>query len=294
MQKYFIFIFTFLYILPAHALFSYSAKYDLYGQTDLGNIKFGIAEYELVLSNNAYVFRSHAKTNQLWSSLYDYSINETSIGLIEDSELIGDYYKIIENQGDSISDDYEINIYSKKGYVSLNGEVMSNGFIKTNLEKLSDSELILKAIESGYFERIKFAGNQANDINIPSFEKDLANKHELIKVLLEPKLDVNSTKIVDTLSIYLHISEDIQKYPNQKVFTYQVVDKKGLFQREFIVNGLETINIANNEIETIRIECPELRLTFNISKDHNFMPVSINKTNGKTNFQLILSMYTEI
>ena len=294
MQKYLIFIFTFFYILPAYSLSSYSAKYDLYGQTDLGNIKFGIAEYELVLSNNAYVFRSHAKTNQLWSSIYDYSINETSIGLIEESELIGDYYKIIENQGDSISDDYEINIYSKKGYVSLNDEVVSNGFIKTKLEKLSDSELILKAIESGNFERIKFAGDQANDNNIPSYEKDLANKDELIEALLEPRLDVNSANIVDALSIYLHISEDIQKYPNKKVFTYQVVDKKGLFLREFNVNGFETIKIANNEIETIKIECPELRLKFNISKDHNFMPVSINKTNGKTNFQLILSTYTNI
>ena len=155
---------------------------------------------------------------------------ETSIGLIEDNKLIGDYYKITENQGDSINDNYEINIYPNEHYVSLNNEII---------------------------------------------------------------WEINSADIVDALSIYLHISEDIQKYPNKKVFIYQIVDKKGVNQREFTINGFETINIENNEVETIRIICPELRLIFNVSKDYNFMPVYINKTNGKNNYRLTLKDYNQ-
>jgi len=230
MKRYFIFIFILSYALPVHSISSYKASYDLFAQTDLGYIKFGSAKYEFLVANNAYVFTSNATTDILWRAIHDYSRNETSVGLIEDNKLIGSYYKITENQGNTINDNYEINIYPNERYVSLNKEI------------------------------------------IPV---------------------INSADIVDALSIYLNISEDIQKYPNKKVFIYQVVDKKGVNQREFTINGFETININNNEVETIRIICPELRLIFNVSKDHNFMPVYINKTNGKTNYELTLKDYNQ-
>ena len=292
MKRYFIFLFILSCALPAHSISSYKASYDLYGQTDLGNIKFGSAEYELIVANNSYVFTSNAKTDKLWSAIYDYLRIETSIGLIKDNKLISDYYKIIENQGDSISDNYEINIYTNERYVSLNNAIIGNA-LKSNFEKLSDKELILKAIGSGHYTKIEFGGSQALDPNVPSYKKELANREELIEALLESIWEINSPDIVDALSIYLHISEDIQKYPNKKVFIYQIVDKKGVNQREFTINGFETINIDNNEVETIRIICPELRLIFNVSKDHNFMPVYINKTNGKTNYEFTLTDYNQ-
>ena len=149
------------------------------------------------------------------------------------------------------------------------------------------------AIDSGIADKIVFGGSQALDPNVPSYEKELANREELIEVLAEPTWEINSADIVDALSIYLNISEDIQKYPNKKVFIYQIVDKKGVNQREFTIDGFETINIENNEVETMRIMCPELRLIFNVSKDYNFMPVYINKTNGKNNYRLTLKDYKE-
>ena len=292
MKRYFIFIFIFIlsYALPVHSISSYKASYDLYGQTDLGNIKFGSAEYELIVANNSYVFTSNAKTDKLWGAIYDYSIIETSIGLIEDNKLIGDYYKTIENQGDSISENYEINIYPNERYATVNNAIIGNILTKSTLEKLSDKELILKAIDSGNFTKIEFGGIEGGNPDVPSYAKVLANRKELIDVLLG---ESNSYDIVDTLSVYLHISEDIQKYPNKKTFVYQIVDKKGVNQREFTIDGFETINIDNNEVETIRIICPKLRLIFNVSKDHNFMPVYINKTNGEANFQLTLTDYNQ-
>ena len=109
----------------------------------------------------------------------------------------------------------------------------------------------------------------------------------------EIRWGTNSNNLVDILSIYLHISEDIQKDLNKKVFTYQLVDKKGINQREFTIEGVEILSINNNELETIRIVCPELRLIFNVSKEHNFMPVNIEKTNGKTQYRLRLKDFNQ-
>ena len=166
-------------------------------------------------------------------------------------------------------------------------------FTKSGLEKLSDRELILMAIDSGFVNKIEFGGSQARNNDVPSYEKEVANREELIEVLIESLWEINSGDIVDALSVYLHISEDIQKYPNKKTFVYQIVDNKGVNQREFTIDGFETINIDNNEVETIRIISPKLRLIFNVSKDHNFMPVYINKTNGEANFQLTLTDYNQ-
>ena len=94
--------------------------------------------------------------------------------------------------------------------------------------------------------------------------------------------------LVDQLSVYLALSNDIQKNPDQVEFIYQVVDQDGVEYQKFLVVGYETLNINDNEIETIVVNCPELRLTLNLSIEHNFQPVLINKVNGKTEFILIL------
>ena len=79
MKRYFIAILIICLVFPVHAISSYKASYDLYAKTDLGNINLGTAEYELIVSNNTYFFTSNAKTNKIWSALYDYSIDEISI-----------------------------------------------------------------------------------------------------------------------------------------------------------------------------------------------------------------------
>ena len=286
-------IFTMFCITPVYSISSFIANYDLYGKTDLGNIKFGSAEYELISSNKAYVFKSKAKTDNIWNALYDYSINEISIGVVEDNKLIGDYYKVSDTKR-GLTSDIEINMYPMEAYVSINNEIFANGFNKSHLEKLSDSELIIQALESGNRSDIKFTDIQEFDNDIPSYEKELINRGELINALLKPKLALNNFEMVDVLSIYLHISKDIKQFPNKKRFIYNLVDKNGIARREFIIIGSETININNNDLDTVIVACPELKITFNISKKHNFLPVVINKTNGKTNFQLTLTNYIKI
>jgi len=59
----------------------------------------------------------------------------------------------------------------------------STALTKSDLEKLSDKELILKAIDSGNYTKIEFGGSEALNPNFPSYKKDLANREELIAVL---------------------------------------------------------------------------------------------------------------
>ena len=94
--------------------------------------------------------------------------------------------------------------------------------------------------------------------------------------------------LVDQLSVYLALSIDIQKNPDQVEFIYQVVDEDGVEYQKFLVEGYETLNINDNEMETIVVHCPELRLTPNLSIEHNLQPVIIHKVNKKTEFILIL------
>ncbi|SVD96542.1 uncharacterized protein METZ01_LOCUS449396, partial [marine metagenome] len=85
-----------------------------------------------------------------------------------------------------------------------------------------------------------------------------------------------------------------QKNPNQDVFTYQVIDEKGINQVNFKFENYETITINNIEIESMKMISPELELSLNLSKAFNFLPVIINRVNKKNHYQLTLSQFKEL
>ena len=82
-----------------------------------------------------------------------------------------------------------------KGYVPVTEEMITkintDVSIKSNLEKLSDSELIIQALASGNRDILKFAGSQALDNDIPTYKKDLTNRKEVIDVLFKASQDNN-------------------------------------------------------------------------------------------------------
>ena len=94
--------------------------------------------------------------------------------------------------------------------------------------------------------------------------------------------------LVDTLSVYLALSNDIINKPSQSEFTYQVVDEVGVKYLKFKLDGAEKLLINESEIETIRVVCDELQLTLNLSIKENFQPIRIHKINGKTAFTMTL------
>ena len=94
--------------------------------------------------------------------------------------------------------------------------------------------------------------------------------------------------LVDSLSVYLALSNDIINKPSQTEFTYQVVDEKGVKYLQFKLDGPEKLLINESDIETIRVVCDELQLTLNLSIKDNFQPIRIHKLNGKTAFTMTL------
>ena len=102
------------------------------------------------------------------------------------------------------------------------------------------------------------------------------------------EFEIKPGLLVDTLSVYLALSNDIINKPSQSEFTYQVVDEVGVKYLQFKLDGPETLLINESEIETIRVVCDELKLTLNLSIKDNFQPIRIHKINGKTVFTMTL------
>jgi len=110
----------------------------------------------------------------------------------------------------------------------------------------------------------------------------------------EKRWETISKSTLDELSVYLALAEDVQKNPNQDVFTYQVIDEKGINQVNFKFENYETITINNIEIESMKMISSELELSLNLSKAFNFLPVIINRVNQKNHYQLTLSQFKEL
>ena len=147
-------------------------------------------------------------------------------------------------------------------------------------------------INSHYYDlaeinRRELANNKNYNVRIYP-EKNLAIFNN------EKRWETMSKSILDELSLYLALSEDVQKNPDQDVFTYQVVDEKGITQINFKFEGNETITIHNIEIESMKMISPELELTLSLSKAYNFLPVIINRINKKNHFRLTLTEFKEL
>jgi hypothetical protein len=110
----------------------------------------------------------------------------------------------------------------------------------------------------------------------------------------EQRWETISKSILDELSIYLALSEDVQKNPDQDIFTYQVVDEEGINEVNFKLEDYETIIIHNIEIKSMKMISPELELTLNLSKAHNFLPVIINRVNQENHYRLTLREFKEL
>jgi hypothetical protein len=232
MKKYFIVAIILTLVMPVFALSSYQAKFSLYVETDLGDLKIGKANFALQAKDDMYVYTSKASTSSLWKALYDYSRTETSIGMKNNDLLFGSYYIVKENVRGSAKKDYEIYIYAEQNYATYNGE--------------------------------KYMG------------------------------EIEPGGLVDSLSVYLALSEDMKLNPEQTVFNYQVANSEGIKRQDFTVGGYETISINEKNLETIIILCPELNLSLNLAKEYSYLPVMIRKVNGKTVFSMELTEYSEL
>jgi len=106
--------------------------------------------------------------------------------------------------------------------------------------------------------------------------------------------EIISNNIVDELSVYLAISEDLQKNPDKTEFSYQVIDEKGIQLVTFTFQGEESINIYNMPIKSMKFVSPELKIALHVSKEYNYIPLVIDRNISKNRFRLILKEFNEL
>ena len=187
----------------------------------------------------------------------------------------------------------------KIGKATLNLNVIEDQFTFTTEAK---TESLWKALYD-YSRYEKSTGHEVdgqvlnNYFSVIEKIKDEVKKNYEINIATDKNYAISSTGeeweikpglLVDPLSVYLALSNDMLNKPNQVEFTYQVVDQEGVEYLQFRVEGEEMIEINGREIKTSRVICDELELTLNLSAQDNFQPVKIHKVNGKTEFTMIL------
>ena len=153
-------------------------------------------------------------------------------------------------------------------------------------EKSTGTNIYNEFVSSTYSVIENSGDNAEKNIQIDFFpEKNYASYNNNKKWKIAPGT------LVDELSVYLALSQDVQNNPDLKEFTYQVALEDKVKFQTFFVTGIETINLKDNLFETIIVECPDLNLTLKLSKEHNFLPVYISKVNKKNNFLIILNSF---
>jgi hypothetical protein len=187
----------------------------------------------------------------------------------------------------------------KIGSAILNLNIDEDQFIYTTEAK---TESLWKALYD-YSRSEKSTGNETdgqvinNYFSVIEKIKGEVKKNYEINISTDKNYAISSTGeeweikpglLVDPLSVYLALSNDMLNSPDKIEFTYQVVDQDGVKYLKFSLDGEENIEINESIIETSRVICEELELTLNLSAKDNFQPVKIHKVNGKTEFTMLL------
>ena len=199
---------------------------------------------------------------------------------------------------------YDLYVNTKMGNLKI-GTAMLHLAVNNNQFKFTTeakTELMWKALYD-YSRSEKSLGNEVDGQIINTYfsviekVKDEVKKDYEITIETDKNYAVSSTGeefeikpglLVDPLSVYLALSNDIINKPNQPEFTYQVVDQTGVKYLTFKLDGSENILVDKSEIKTIRVVCNELQLTLNLSIKENYQPIRIHKINGKTAFTMSL------
>jgi hypothetical protein len=108
----------------------------------------------------------------------------------------------------------------------------------------------------------------------------------------ENKWDTDSNNILDELNVYLAFSEDLKINADKDQFSYHVIDEKGIQLITFKYVETETITIEGVSFDSIKFLSPELKITINVSKQYDFIPLIINKNTSSNKFKLVLTQYT--
>jgi hypothetical protein len=107
-------------------------------------------------------------------------------------------------------------------------------------------------------------------------------------------LEIDDNPILDNLSVYLALAEDITANPSQSEFVYHVAGEHRIEEQQFKFIDHENITINGKNVNTIKVSEQEEGITFNLAKDYNFIPVVINRVNNDKEFRLTLTKFSKL
>ena len=161
---------------------------------------------------------------------------------------------------------------------------------KAFTDEKSTGIIIENKLSGRYYDLVEIEKNKLVKNN-----KILINKSKGFAIFNnDSRWESNSKNILDELSVYLALSNDLQKMPEKNEFNYQVIDEKGIKLVTFISQGIENITVINTEIQSIKFYSPELDLLVNVSKEYNYIPLVINRSISKNRFRLSLKEFTTL
>ena len=163
----------------------------------------------------------------------------------------------------------------------------SADFTKSSLEKLSDKELIFKAIDSGNYSKIIFGGSEALNPDVPSYKKDLENRQELIEILAameEPKQEKTKQPIeIVANSVMVNEATGFNEFiGDAEVRQGELEITANLIQVQTNAEGVETLvaegsnekpakYIQSQETQSRFIEATAIMITYDVNEGMIFL-----------------------
>jgi hypothetical protein len=146
--------------------------------------------------------------------------------------------------------------------------------------------------DSGVNAQSYFINENKGDKLVKSYAINISSKNNMAlstSSLSNPVAIISKSKggnIVDSLSLFLALSQDLQKYPNKTIFDYQVADGKSIEQQQYKRISNETINVGNKPTDVIKVT--KIGSNGNIqaffSPKYQYLPVLIEKKRGNKNY----------
>ena len=171
----------------------------------------------------------------------------------------------------------------------------SQSYTDSIWKKLYDYTRYEKSI--GFLKDNRISGKLYDIVEIEKDEitknnKILINHNENFAIYNNSsKWETESNLIVDELNVYIALALNLHNNPDQQEFSYHVIDEKGIQLINFFRLGEEIISIEDTDINSIKFSSPELKISINVSKKYDYIPLIIERSSVSTRFRLVLNEY---
>ncbi|ABL02046.1 hypothetical protein Rmag_0264 [Candidatus Ruthia magnifica str. Cm (Calyptogena magnifica)] len=133
---------------------------------------------------------------------------------------------------------------------------------------------------------------------VKNYDIDIHSKnHSIMPILTKTQSKIRtwhskSGNIVDPLSLFLALSNDLKHNPNQSIFTYQVTNGKSIEQHQYKRTNGHFLKINNQSIKAIkvnRINANNSNIKAYFLPKYQYLPVLIEQNKGNKRYTYTLT-----